>query len=138
MSVRSMGDVAVPVRVRNVQTDRLLADTVGMARSRAARTRGLLARSSLGAGEALWIEPSRGVHTFGMRFPIDIVALNAGGIVVDVASQVKPWRIRLPRAGTVGVLELPSGCAAASQTRIGHQILFEASDDAQHRANEPD
>jgi hypothetical protein len=38
---------------------------------------------------------------------------------------MKPWRIRLPRRGTAGVLELPSGCVAASGTALGHRILFE-------------
>ncbi|MDP6605393.1 MAG: DUF192 domain-containing protein [Dehalococcoidia bacterium] len=136
MSSRQTGDGATRVCVRNAQTHCLLAHTVEMARGRRARRRGLLGRLSLGADEALWIEPSRGIHTFGMRFPIDIVALNAGGIVVDVASQVKPWRVRLPRAGTVGVLELPAGRAQASRTRVGHQILFEASDDDPYRADD--
>ena len=122
------------VRVRNAQTARVLADTVDVARTRLARARGLLGRSALGAGEALWIAPSRGVHTFGMRFVIDVIALDAGGTVVDVAGALKPWRIRLPRRGTAGVLELPSGSAAASGTQVGHQIQFEVVSDVDSRA----
>jgi len=110
---------------RNASTGRLIADRVGVAATRASRAVGLLSRSGLEPGEALWIVPSRGVHTWGMRFPIDIVALDGSGVVIDCVSSLKPWRIRLPRRGTAGVLELPAGTLAASQTSLGHQIFIE-------------
>ena len=115
------------VLIRNADTNRPLADRLVCATGRLARARGLLGRPSLPAGEALWIAPCRGVHTCGMRFPIDIIALSADGRVVDVVSNVRPWRIRLPRPGTAGVLELRAGSAAASATEIGHRIQFEVS-----------
>jgi uncharacterized protein len=82
----------------------------------------LLSRSGLNPGEALWIVPSRGVHTWWMRFTIDVLALNESGVVVDRVPGLKPWRIRLPRRGTAGVLELPEGAIAATGTEIGHRI----------------
>ena len=84
-------------------------------------------------GEALWIVPSRGVHTWCMRFAIDLVALDACGVVIDQVSALKPWRIRLPRRGTAGVLELPSGTLTASGTAIGHRIEFEEAAAADRR-----
>ena len=51
---------------RNTSTNQLLADRVGVAATRAERAVGLLSRTSLEPGEALWIVPSRGVHTWGM------------------------------------------------------------------------
>ena len=54
-----------------------------------------------------------------MRFTIDVLALNESGVVVDRVTGLKPWRIRLPRRGTAGVLELPEGCIAATGTEIG-------------------
>jgi uncharacterized membrane protein (UPF0127 family) len=110
---------------RNVDTGALVADRVGVAATRAARAVGLLTRSGLDAGEALWIVPSRGVHTWGMRFAIDVVALDEQGVVVDCVTHLKPWRMRLPRAGTAGVLELPAGTLDKSGTAIGHRIAFE-------------
>ena len=113
------------VLIRNADTNRLLADRLASATGRLARARGLLGRPSLPSGEALWIAPCRGVHTCGMRFSIDVVALDVSGTVVDVVRELRPWRIRLPRPGTVGVLELPHGTAEASSTQIGHHIEFE-------------
>jgi hypothetical protein len=113
---------------RNTNRGIVVADRVGVAITRAERAVGLLARTGLEPGEALWIVPSRGVHTWGMRFTIDVVALDEEGIVIDCVSNLKPWRVRLPRRGTAGVLELPAGRVAESGTTIGHRILFETMD----------
>jgi uncharacterized protein len=110
---------------RNVNLNSVIADKVGVAATRAARRTGLLNHERLEPGEALWIVPSRGVHTFGMKFAIDVVALDERGVIIDCVPDMKPWRIRLPRRGTAGVLELPAGRVAASGTEIGHRILFE-------------
>jgi uncharacterized protein len=106
----------------NLDTGVVVADNVAVAATRATRAVGLLSRTGLEPGEALWIVPSRGVHTWGMRFTIDIVALDERGVVVDRVSRLKPWRIRLPRRGTAGVLELPPGTLDASGTILGHRI----------------
>lgn len=110
---------------RNASLNRVLADRVDVAATRATRAVGLLSRAGLEPGEALWIVPSRGVHTWGMRFAIDVLALDEGGTVIDCVSNLRPWRMRLPRKGTAGVLELPAGTLAASHTSLGHQIVLE-------------
>jgi hypothetical protein len=122
--------------VRNASTGVLLASHLEIAATRATRRRGLMGRDSMAAGDALWIVPSRGVHTCGMRFAIDVVALDARGVVVDVVTDLRPWRLRLPRPGTLGVLELPAGVVRESRTRLGHRISFErAQADALGRAS---
>src|SRR5262245_41096116 len=110
---------------RNASLNTVIADHVGVAASRAARAVGLLTRSGLEPGEALWIVPSRGVHTWGMRFTIDVLALDEEGTVVDAVSKMGPWRMRLPRKGTAGVLELPAGTLEASHTSLGHRVVLE-------------
>jgi uncharacterized membrane protein (UPF0127 family) len=110
---------------RNASLDTVIADKVGVADTRSTRAVGLLTRSGLEPGEGLWIVPSRGVHTWGMRFAIDIVALDQSGTVIDCVSNLRPWRLRLPRAGTAGVLELPAGTLEASRTGMGHRIVLE-------------
>lgn len=111
---------------RNLDTGAVVADKVIVAATRADRAVGLLAHDSLPPGEGLWIIPSRGIHTCWMRFAIDIVALDARGVVVDQVAALKPWRIRLPRRGSVGVLELPAGTLSASGTTLGHRIEFKS------------
>jgi uncharacterized membrane protein (UPF0127 family) len=119
---------------RNVDTGAIVADRVAVAATHAERAVGLLSRTMLEPGEALWIVPSRGVHTWGMRFAIDIVALDDRGVVIDQVASLKPWRIRLPRRGTAGVLELPTGTLSASGTIIGHRIEFATSEARDRRS----
>jgi uncharacterized membrane protein (UPF0127 family) len=110
---------------RNVDTGELIASRVTVATTRVDRAVGLLKRSSLAHGEGLLITPCRGVHTCGMRFTIDVVALDEGGVVVDAVEALAPWRIRLPRAGAVSVLELPAGTLAGTSTARGHRIALQ-------------
>ncbi len=106
----------------NVETGAVVATRVDVAARRVDRAVGLLSRRCLNAGEGLFITPCRGVHTWFMRFSIDIVALNEEGVVVDAVSDLGPWRIRLPRPGGVNVLELPAGSLSRSNTQVGHRI----------------
>jgi uncharacterized protein len=107
---------------RNVDTGAVIATRVKVATKRVERAVGLLTRSGLDPGEALLITPCRGVHTWGMRFPIDIIALDESGVVVDAVPDLGPWRIRLPRPGAVSVLELAAGALSESHTARGHRI----------------
>jgi uncharacterized protein len=60
------------------------------------------------AGEALRIPRCRSVHTFGMRFPLDLIFLDADGRPVRVARDVPPWRVVSCR-GASEVIETRAG-----------------------------
>ena len=115
----------MPLVARNLDTGAIVATDVAVADTREARRTGLLKHSGLGPGEGLWIVPCRGVHTVGMKFTIDILALDGDGRVIDRVSGLRPWRIRLPRRGTAGVLELAEGSLESSGTQLGHRIEFQ-------------
>jgi uncharacterized protein len=110
---------------RDIETGLIVADRVTIASTRAERRRGLLGRSHLGPGEALLIAPCNGVHMFFMKFPIDILALDKNGVVVDAVSDLKPWRIRLPKPGSHSVLEMAAGTLVKTQTKVGHRIAID-------------
>jgi uncharacterized membrane protein (UPF0127 family) len=114
----------VPTRLvaRNLDTGTLVANRVTVATKKVERAIGLLKHSNLGPGEGLLITPCRGVHTCGMRFTIDVLALDETGRIVDAVEELAPWRIRLPRRGAVSVLELPAGSLARTHTERGHRI----------------
>lgn len=115
---------------RDLDTGAILANRVTVASTRAQRAIGLLGRTHLEVGEALWITPCHGVHTWFMRFSIDVIAMDAHGVVVDTVSIMKPWRIRLPRPGACTVLELPAGTLLTMPPALGHRIKIEASNSA--------
>jgi hypothetical protein len=77
------------------RTGATFVSDVEIARDSASRRRGLLGRESMGPGQAFVIAPSQGVHTFGMRFAIDIIAVARDGRVIKVRSRVSPRRVVL-------------------------------------------
>ena len=66
-------------------------------------------------GEGLLLVPCRSVHTFFVRFPIDVVILDRSGRVVAVRRQVRPWRIVPPVVDGYATLELPGGTAEVEE-----------------------
>jgi uncharacterized membrane protein (UPF0127 family) len=122
---------------RDLDTGFIVADRVTVASRRVERAVGLLTRSSLEPGEALWITPCHGVHTWFMRFAIDVLAMDAQGVVVDAVSALKPWRMRLPRPGAYSVLELPAGTLLGAPVTIGHRIQIERPESEALRPDRP-
>lgn len=78
-----------------------------MARNFRTRLRGLSRRDRGAAGPGLLIPRCASVHTFGMRFPLDLYFLDAEGRVISVRRRVPPRRIAW-QPGARYVLEIPS------------------------------
>ncbi len=98
-----------------------LAQSIEVADSGPKRTKGLLGRTSLAAGEGLWIVPCEGVHTFGMQFPIDLVYLDRHKRVKKVKNAVPPWRLSFCLSAH-SVLELASGSVRKTKTKPGDKL----------------
>ena len=101
-----------------------LATDLVIASTHWSRFRGLMAadRSTFPRGRGLWINPSHGIHTFAMRFPIDAVYLDRDRKVVHLEEDLKPWRVAAVRIQATSVLELPTGTIRESSTMLGDQI----------------
>jgi hypothetical protein len=115
------------LRILNQTRQSLLADCVEVADRGATRRKGLLGRDGLAAGEGLWIVPCESVHTFGMRFPIDLIYLDRNRTVKKVRSGVPPWRLSACFSAH-SVLELLPGTIGATQTRPGDKLEFSNAD----------
>jgi len=116
------------LRVRNQSKNTVLGDRVSIADTSATRRTGLLKHSRLEPGEGLWIAPSEAVHTFGMKFPIDVLFLDKKRKVLKIRSDMVRSRMAIClRAHSV--LELPSGTAAAMNTVVGDQLELEKYED---------
>jgi hypothetical protein len=80
------------MKIVNVTRNRVLAERGQIASSFLARTKGLLGRGSLPSGEALVITSCRGIHTYFMRFPIDVLFLDKHGRVVGIVHAIVPFK----------------------------------------------
>lgn len=94
---------------RNRSTGRTLAARVRLADTPATRSKGLLGRDRLDPEEGLWIVPCPMIHTFFMRFAIDVVFLDRRLRVVRVLERLKPWRLSPWVLRAHSVLELAGG-----------------------------
>ncbi len=113
------------MRVTNVTRNTLLADAADVANTSTKRRQGLLKHTSLPKGEGLWISPCEAVHTFFMKFPIDIVYLDKKKRVRKIRPSMPQWRLSACLKAH-SVLELPAGMAAETQTEVGDQLVFES------------
>ena len=106
----------------NVTQQRTLAKILTVADSFFRSLIGLMGRPRLDAGHGLWIVPCQSVHTFWMRFSIDVVFLDQHHKVIHLVESLRPFRVtkHLSKAGSV--IELPVGAIKTSETRIGDEI----------------
>jgi uncharacterized membrane protein (UPF0127 family) len=115
------------LNLRNVTRDVALAQYVDVADHGAKRRRGLLGQTMLPPGHGLWIIPCEAVHTFGMKFSIDLIYLDRNRRVRKVRTSVKPGRISGCWSAH-SVLELASGTVLRSKTQVGDKVeLFTPS-----------
>jgi uncharacterized membrane protein (UPF0127 family) len=114
----------VKIAVRNRTRQTVLATEAEIADTSAKRNVGLLRHRSLPPGQGLWIVPCESVHTFFMKFAIDLVYLDRKKKVRKVRSAVPPWRVSacLPAHS---VLELPAGTVKETKTAVGDEIEIE-------------
>jgi uncharacterized membrane protein (UPF0127 family) len=104
------------------RTGTVLARRVEPAFDPATRKRGLLRRSGLDPGTALVIAPSNAVHTFFMRFVIDVVFVSRDGTVVKVKFRVRPWRLAIAPRG-FAVIELRAGGVEDAGLLCGDRLV---------------
>ena len=110
-----------PLKVVNRSRGAVLATQLEVAGSGATRRKGLLGRNGLAPGEGLWIIPCESVHTFFMRFPIDLVYLDRENRIKKVRSAVGAWRMSACFSAH-SVLELPAGTVLQTETQKGDTL----------------
>ena len=106
----------------------MLAERAEIADTSAKRRTGLLKHTGLAPGEGLWIVPCEGVHTFAMKFTIDVVFLNRKYKILKIRPNMVKRRIALSLLAH-SVLELPAGTLEATGTQRGDQLEFEKFDE---------
>jgi uncharacterized protein len=88
------------------------------------RLRGLLGYSPLLAFQGLLLRPCNGVHSFFMRFPIDVLFLDRGGQVVAMRPELRPWRMTPLFGEAYATLELAAGQIETTAVTVGDTVRF--------------
>ena len=116
--------MAAPLCAFNITKQCFLNLGVTVANTPLARLRGLLGRVRLRSDEALWVVPSRGIHTIGLMFPIDVIYLDSQLRVVHLIENLGPLRITAIRLRSESILELPVRTIYESGTQVGDQLTI--------------
>jgi uncharacterized membrane protein (UPF0127 family) len=110
--------------LRHEASGRTLAHTIEAAFDSKSRRRGLLGRDAMAEGTALIIAPCNSIHTWFMRFPIDVIFARKDGTVVKACEAVPAWRMRAAlRAHST--IELPAGALRSCHVAPGDRLLIE-------------
>ncbi len=119
-----MGHNGAQVYVYNKSRETFLATEADVADTYFTRLVGLLGKTAKWAqsGRGLWILPSRGVHSIGMLFPIDLLFLDKAKRVVHLEEYVRPFRISRICLKAESVLELPPYTIHRTGTCVGDAL----------------
>ena len=104
------------------QDGRVVCEQLLVATRPLRRMRGLLGRASLPPGEGILLRPAGSVHTFFMRFPIDVVFLDREDVVVGIERSLAPWKTA-GRRGAKAVVELAAGECDRRGLEVGDRLV---------------
>jgi uncharacterized membrane protein (UPF0127 family) len=107
--------------LRNARTGRVVAHRLLPAFESQTRRTGLLKHTSLADGEAMIIAPTNAVHTWFMKFDIDIAFVTRDGRVLKARDTVRPWRMT-GAFGGFAVIEMKAGSFASADTVRGDRL----------------
>jgi uncharacterized membrane protein (UPF0127 family) len=109
--------------LQHERTGLVVATEVELAADSKSRRRGLLGRDAMTPDSAFIIAPCNAVHTFFMRFPIDVVFTDRSGQVLAVRCRVRPWRVAV-WFRAFATIELPDGTAERVGLAAGDRIAI--------------
>jgi uncharacterized membrane protein (UPF0127 family) len=99
-----------------------LATVLETAFDSASRNRGLLGRDGLADGSALVIAPGSAIHTFGMRFPIDVIFAARDGRVLKLRRAIPSARLSMALR-SFAVIEMAAGSIDRAALAVGDRLV---------------
>ena len=110
------------MKIYNSTQNNLIADDVKLAKSFITRTLGLIPKKMISESEGLMIKPCNSIHTFFMKFSIDVLFVGTNDEIIALYENVKPWRILPIHFNSSYVIELKCGQISAKNI-AKHDII---------------
>lgn len=104
--------------IKNTTKGTVVADHTKTADNFWRRLKGLLGTSSLLTGHGLIIKPCSSVHTFGMKYPIDVLFVDGNHQIIKIVENMLPGKVSMA-SGSKYVVELPTGTAHQAACSVG-------------------
>ena len=139
-----MPDGKPPAALFNATTGKIIADRVVIASSPLAQLRGWIGRRNIGADEALGLPRCSCVHTFGMRFVIDVAYCDGEGRALRIIAGLRPQRISPRVKGAVWAWEMRAANVGDDAERwgllgrvaVGDRLILRAIESSDARSSE--
>ena len=113
------------MKLYNSTQNCLIADEVKIADNFISRTIGLISKKEILEPEGLLIKPCCSIHTFFMKFDIDVLFVNRKNEIIALYENVKPWKILPIHLTSQYVVELPTGIISSKQIFKGNILKYE-------------
>jgi uncharacterized membrane protein (UPF0127 family) len=110
------------MEIINISKKQTLANEVVISNSFLSRLKGLLGYKSIRKDMAMLLRPANSIHTFFMRFPIDVIFVDKDNVIIRIFSDMKPFRATGIYPASCFVVELPGGTVNSTQTAIGDSL----------------
>lgn len=102
-----------------------MSENLVLANTATKRFLGLMGRKALAPNEALWLRPCSSIHTFWMRFAIDVIYVNRQLQIVKLIENVRPFRLTLPVKHTASVIEMSVNSISQHNLQVGDVLRVE-------------
>jgi uncharacterized protein len=106
----------------NLSNGNVLAEDLQEAYRFFKRLKGLMFTAELPIGRAMHLQPCQSVHTFFMKYDIDVIYLNKEMTIVEITHAMKPSKVGKLVKKAHSVIELPAGTVSATDTQVGHVL----------------
>ncbi|MGJ9457690.1 DUF192 domain-containing protein [Oceanobacillus sp. CF4.6] len=112
------------IKLINSQTEQVIAGKVKGAYTFWPRFKGLMLTKSMPENTGLHISPCPSIHTFFMKYSIDILYLNKENEIVGIEENLEPGKIGKRFSGAYSVIEFPAGTIKDTPTFSGQAVKF--------------
>lgn len=113
------------MRLVNLSRQEVLVENLDVADTSWRRMKGLLGRTGLPPDCGLLITRCNNIHTFFMKFPLDLIFLDKAMAVVRTIEALPPWRVVLPVRRATSVVELEGGFLQGRPVSVGEELRME-------------
>jgi uncharacterized protein len=121
---RAWDEWGIDLKLINKTSNKVISENVMVADTFFKRLKGLMFTKELPEQNALHIVPCNEIHTFNMRYSIDVLYLDASNNIVAAHENMKPGKIGKRVKSSVSVVELPTGRVKKLNIKIGQTVAF--------------
>jgi len=113
------------MKIINLTKNKILAEDISLSSSFFKRLKGLLGCRSIAKNQAMILRPANSVHSFFMRFPIDVLFVDRKNLVVKAVSNMQPFKATGIYFKSSFVIELYAGILQETQTTEGDYLQIQ-------------